>query len=276
MSLRLLDAGYDLVVHNRTPARAESAVARGAYLASSAAEVAGSVDAVLVCVTDTAAVQEVALGDQGIARCGEQGLVVVDHSTTDPMETTTISSTLGESGIHWVDAPVSGGPDAARDGSLTMMVGGDPEQIAKVSDVLDVLSARHTRMGDVGAGQLTKLVNQVIVLNGFAVLAEAIRLGEKLGIDVARLPNCLAGGFADSAMLQRIAPRMVKRQYDPPTGTVRIVVKDLDLVHQMSRRTDTPMPMSKLAAEIYRIWVAQGQEFGDPTSIMDLYDPPQI
>jgi len=173
--------------------------------------------------------------------------------------------------MGWVDAPVSGGPPAAAAGQLAIMAGGEAADVELVRRVMGLVGQRFTHMGPPGAGQLTKFVNQIIVGTGFAVLAEALAFAERAGIDAARLPEALAGGYADSPMLRHFYPRMVKRDF-VPAGYARQVLKDLDMVQAVARELKAPLPMTSQAATLYRMAVARGCGELDAISIVKLYD----
>lgn len=273
MTLRLLDEGYQVSVSGREPARVEEAVDNGAKAAESPAAVASQSDVVLLCVTDASAVSDVVFSAEGVHVSGSNEKVLVDHSTSDASTTRNMATRLAQStGMGWVDAPVSGGPEAAREGSLTIMCGGSSNHVATVEPVLQALGQRVTHMGPVGAGQVTKMVNQVLAGVTFATLAEALKLAENAGIDAARLPECLAGGYADSTMLQRIYPRMVARDFEPPAGLAAQMLKDLEMVSDLGRLTNTATPMAAQARVLYRMLAARGLGALDTSAIVKLYD----
>jgi 3-hydroxyisobutyrate dehydrogenase len=273
MSRRLLARGYAVTVYDVATEKLAPAIEAGAVAGAHPAEVAAKSDLVLLCVLDTAAVEAVVFGPNGVALSASADKLLVDHSTTAATATRELAARLkGETGMGWVDAPVSGGPPAAAEGQLTIMVGGEPEDVERASPVLADLGQRFTRMGPVGAGQATKMVNQVIVGSNFAVLAEALILAEKAGIDAAKLPECLAGGYADSALLQRLYPRMVRRAYTPPAGYARQLLKDLDMVHDLAKAVQAPTPMAAQATSLYRLLVARGLAEADAITVLKLYD----
>jgi 3-hydroxyisobutyrate dehydrogenase-like beta-hydroxyacid dehydrogenase len=211
------------------------------------------------------------LGKGGVAEVRGDGKVLVDHSTTEIDETKRFAEELKKrAGMAWVDAPVSGGPTAAAAGTLAIMAGGDAAAIKQVEPVMAKLAGRFTHMGDVGAGQVTKMINQVLVLTNYCVVAEALRLGEKCGIDVSRIPEALATGHAGSNILKDLTPRMVARDF-VPRGFARQVLKDLDMVHDLAKEMNSPTPMAAQAANLFRILVARGHSELDGSAIMKLY-----
>ena len=198
--------------------------------------------------------------------------IVVDHSTTVVENTKAMSARLKEmTGASWIDAPVSGGPEGAEEGSLAIMAGGDDMDVAKVSGVMEVLAASFTVFGPVGSGQVAKMVNQILVLNNYAVLAEALALAEAGGIDASKIPGALAAGHAGSNMLQSVFPRMIDRDF-APRGYARQILKDLDTLHDLAKTLKSPTPMSSQAAALYRILNSKGHEELDGIAILKLYD----
>jgi 3-hydroxyisobutyrate dehydrogenase-like beta-hydroxyacid dehydrogenase len=260
--------GYDIVADKVTAAQAN-----GVRPASSPAEVARESDIVIICVTSTAAVEEAVLGPGGVVEAGTADKVLVDISTTETDKTREMAARLASDGgaMKWVDAPVSGGPPAAGTVKLAIMAGGDEAAIAQVSGVMNDLAASFTHMGPVGAGQITKMINQVLVLTNYCVLAEALRLAEKGGIDAAKIPAALAPGHAGSNMLQSIYPRMLERDF-APAGYARQVLKDLDMVHDLAKALKAPTPMASQAAALFRLLVARGHGELDGIAVLKLYD----
>jgi 3-hydroxyisobutyrate dehydrogenase-like beta-hydroxyacid dehydrogenase len=172
--------------------------------------------------------------------------------------------------MGWVDAPISGGPPAAGTGELAIMVGGNDDDVIRVQPVLDTLG-HNTHMGELGTGQVTKMVNQVLVLNNFTLLAEAVTLAKNAGIDPAKVPQALKGGYADSPMFRRFFPRMIERDFDP-AGYARQILKDLDMVVDLAQQTNTPVPMSSQSTALYRVLIAKGHSELDATAILKIYD----
>jgi 3-hydroxyisobutyrate dehydrogenase len=182
------------------------------------------------------------------------GKLVVDFSSIHPDATRDIAARLkAANGMGWVDAPVSGGTKGAEEGTLAVMAGGDAADVERVRPYVLAMARRLTHMGPTGAGQTTKLCNQVIVGCAMAVLAEATRLAVNAGIDAGRLPEALTGGFADSIPLQLFVPRMVQGIHSPPLGHIATMLKDLDTVADVARRTSSPVPMATLAGQLFRL-----------------------
>lgn len=262
MARRLLNAGYELAVWNRSAGKAKDLVEAGARLAADPSSVAESASIIFVCVTDAAAVEEVVFGSSGLARVSGIDKLVVDFSSIHPDTTRDIAARLKRAnGMNWIDGPVSGGTKGAEEGTLAVMAGGDAGDIERVRPYVLAMARRLTHMGPTGAGQTTKLCNQVIVGCAMAVLAEATRFASNAGIDAGKLPEALAGGFADSIPLQLFVPRMVQGIHSPPLGHIATMLKDSDTVAEVAQATSTPVPMATLAGQIFRLGkVARGAD----------------
>ncbi len=272
MSLRLLERGWPLTVWNLEPDRVAPIVAAGAVAAASPAAVAAASDIVLLCVLDTAAVERCVFGEDGVAQAAPSGRLLIDLSTTDPAATRAMAARLRQAtGMAWIDAPVSGGPLAAREGSLTVMAGGDVRVLSEVLLVLADLAERFTLIGDVGAGQTAKIINQAIVGAGYVVMAEALALAEAAGLDAARLPECLGGGHADSTLLQKVYPQMQARAYDPPRGYARQLAKDLVAVRAFAQTLGLSLPVVEQAVARYTAY-AQDNPMADSASVARAYE----
>lgn len=273
MVLRLLDRGWTVTAWNLEPDRLPLVVGAGATAAASPAAVAASSDIVLMCVLHAAAVERCVFAPDGIAAGGRPGTVLVDHSTIEPAATRTLAARLKrESGMGWVDAPVSGGPPAAREGALTVMAGGDAADIAAAMPVVRDLAGNFTHMGDCGSGQTVKAINQAIVGTGYVLMAEALALAEAAGIDAARLPACLAGGYADSSLLQKLYPRMAARDFDPPTAYARQLLKDMVALGGFAQALGLDLPVVRAATKQYARFVGAGNELAESAAIIRLYE----
>jgi 3-hydroxyisobutyrate dehydrogenase len=252
MTLRLLAAGHEVAVWNRSPEKLAPVLAKGAQRADSPAGVARAADIVMMCVTDQHAAERVLFGADGVIRSASPQKLVVDFSSIAPASARAFAARLEEKGMGLVDAPVSGGVAGAEQGTLAIMAGGRAEHIERVRPVVMHLAARFTRMGDSGAGQATKLCNQAIVGSLLAVIAEAIRLAEAAGVDSKMLPEALKGGFADSLPLQIFGARMAARSFDPPLAAAATMLKDLQNAAAVAGEKGVWMPMVERALELYR------------------------
>ncbi|MEN5064097.1 NAD(P)-dependent oxidoreductase [Achromobacter aegrifaciens] len=250
MTRRLLAAGHEVAVWNRSSAKLGSLVAAGAVAKATPQALGESVDIALLCLGDGKAVVDVVFGAHGLAQAATPPACLIDHSTLSPALTRALAQrwTAATGGV-WIDAPVSGGTDGAENGKLAIMAGGPADTIEAVTPVMRAYAARVTRMGEVGAGQTTKLANQAIVATTLAGLAEAFVLAKRSGIDTAALPSALQGGWADSVLLQTLWPRMV----NPPeqaTGTVRVLLKDLDAIAELAEASAT---IQRVLPEVQRL-----------------------
>jgi 3-hydroxyisobutyrate dehydrogenase len=254
MTRRLLKAGYQVTVWNRSEAKLSPLVEAGASRATTPRGLLDGSDIVFMCVTDANAVEEVIFGPEGISAASGAGKLVVDFSSIHPDAARDLAARLkAANGASWIDAPVSGGTKGAEEGTLAVMAGGDGGDIERVRPYVLAMARRFTHMGAIGAGQTAKLCNQVIVGCAMAVLAEATRLAVNAGIDANRLPEALAGGFADSIPLQLFVPRMVQGIHSPPLGHIATMLKDLDTVADVAQATSTPVPMATLAGQLFRL-----------------------
>jgi 3-hydroxyisobutyrate dehydrogenase len=270
MTLRLLAAGYKTAVWNRSKDKLAPVTAKGAIAKDSPAEVARFADIVMMCVTDQKSVKEVLFGSGGVAEGGSQGKIVIDFSSIAPAAARECATKLAAQGIGYIDAPVSGGTVGAEQGTLAIMAGGKAEHVEFVRPLVAELSSRFTRMGESGAGQVTKLANQVIVASLFPVIAEALRLAEGAGVDAKKIPEALSGGFADSKPLQVFGPRMASRTYEPALGTVNIMLKDLLNAVAVAEEAGVPLPMARAAVARFQLLVAQGKGEVEPSAFIDL------
>ncbi|AQT08065.1 3-hydroxyisobutyrate dehydrogenase [Pseudomonas sp. Eqa60] len=275
MCRRLLAAGYPLTVWNRNPEKCAPLVAAGARQVATPAQLCADADLMLMCLANTEVVREVVFGPQGIAQGARAGQLLLDLSSLEPTATREMAAELAASrGVAWVDAPVSGGTPGAEAGSLAIMVGGEATDVERVRPVLLTLGQRVTHMGAVGAGQVTKACNQMIVACNALVIAEVVALAERSGVDARLIAEALAGGFADSKPLQILAPQMAESRFEPVKWHVRTLLKDLDGAVKFSREQGSATPISGLAAQLMRLHGGQGYLEKDPATLVRLYRDP--
>jgi 3-hydroxyisobutyrate dehydrogenase-like beta-hydroxyacid dehydrogenase len=272
MTRRLLERGYAVTVCDIVAARTDAARAAGATVVATPAEAVRDTDIMLLCLPTTDAVEQVAFGEHGVASELRAPQLVVDFSTVKVDKGRAFAAKLREkTGCGWIDAPVSGGPPACAAGTLTVMAGGDAAEIERVRPLMADIAGQFTPMGPSGAGLTAKMINQLIVGCSYAVLAEAVVLAEAAGIDAARIPECLAGGYADSSMLQKVYPRIVKRDF-APQGYARQLLKDLEMLNEFAGGLKSPLPMTGQALSLYRMLIHLGYAEFDTAAVFKLYE----
>lgn len=272
MVKRLVSLGYPVRAYDILARQTAAAAEAGAEPASSPAEAAKGAELVLLNLPTTEAVEQAVFGEEGVASAVRAPQLVIDFSTIKVEKAKAFAHRLREAtGAGWIDAPVSGGPPASGSGTLTVMAGGDAAELERGRPLLADVSARVTHMGPSGAGLAAKMLNQLIVGCGHAILAEAVVLAEAAGIDATRLPECLAGGLADSALLQRFYPRMVRREF-APQGYVRQLLKDLEMVNEFAGALKAPTPMTGEALSLYRMLAHLGHAELDTVAVLKLYE----
>jgi 2-hydroxy-3-oxopropionate reductase len=278
MTTRLLAQGHRVAVWNRTPEKTEGWAARGAQPVATPRDMVSEAQTVFLCVSDTDAVEAVVFGRDGLlgadaTAAGPARLRrIVDHSSIAPAATRRFAERAAGRGVGWVDAPVSGGVPGAEAGTLAVMAGGAIDDIEAVAPVLGAYAARVTRMGEVGAGQTTKLCNQAIVCATVQAIAEAVGLARRAGIDAARLPEALAGGWADSVLLRTFVPRMTETGH-APLGTLKTFQKDIDMVADTARETGAVMPVAGTVQQVLRLGAALGLSNADLSAFVDIVLP---
>ncbi|MBF4556216.1 NAD(P)-dependent oxidoreductase [Pseudomonas sp. p50] len=275
MCRRLLAAGYPLTVWNRNRAKCAPLVEAGARQVATPAELCQHADVVMLCLANTAVVREVVFGVAGVAEGAKNGQLLVDFSSLEPTATREMATALAEKcAMGWLDAPVSGGVVGAEAGSLAIMVGGDAAELERVKPVMLHLGQRVTHMGAVGAGQVTKACNQMIVACNALVIAEVVALAERSGVDTSLIAEALAGGFADSKPLQILAPQMADSRFEPVKWHVRTLLKDLDTAVKFSHQQGSATPISGLAAQLMRLHGSKGFLEKDPSTLVQMYREP--
>lgn len=271
---RLVATGTPLTVFDLDAEKVAALVALGAQSAASAALAATGAKAVILSLNAPRIVRAAVFGPGGVAEGAAKGTLVIDMSSIDPEATKALAAEAAERGLRWVDSPLSGGIPKAATGELTLMQGGAPEDVAEAQAVLAQVASNQTRMGGPGAGQTTKLINQVLCGLGFLAVAEATALAEAAGVDAMMIPKALAGGRADSAILQEYMPRMAARDYRR-TGRIDNMIKDLNGAADLARLTHTSMPLTALCAEVHRMLTAAGLGGEDQAALMEFFKGPR-
>ena len=259
MSKNLIKAGHEVVVWNRTASRMDDVADSGADRARSASEAASLSEATITMVSDSADVEEVVLGKDGVIEGAKAGSVVIDMSTISPSVTRQVAAALKDKGVHMLDAPVSGGDTGARAGALSIMVGGDKAVFDKWAPVFDVLGQQITYCGPNGMGQVTKLANQIVGLGNLAALCEGLVFAVKAGGDLNACLKAFGGGAAGSWMVENQGPRILAGDF-APGFMVDLAQKDLRLVLESAAEMDLSLFTTPLVSQIYRS--AQGAGSG--------------
>ena len=273
MAIRLVRAGFRMKVWNRSREKAQALKPAGAIVCTSPAEAAADASFVCLCLTDAAAVEDVLFGQAALADALSDKSVVIDFSTIGVTSAEKLASrVMDRSGATWLDCPVSGGVAGAKAGSLVIFAGGEPAVLERATPLLNQLSARVTRMGGVGSGQAAKLCNQLIVTVNLIAIAEAISLGEALGVDVAQLPAALEGGFADSIPLRIFGPRMAALDDPGPiVGTIHTMQKDIEAILNEARDSRATVTLLEYVDSLYRRLLDAGLGSEDLPALMRLY-----
>lgn len=251
MVLNLLKNGIDVCVWNRTASKADEMVAAGATVATSPADIAAKSDLIFVCVSDTADVEAVVLGENGVIHAAKEGSLVIDHSTISPQATREIAAQLNAKGIHMLDAPISGGSEGAAKGTLSIMIGGDAEQIERVRPHLEAMGKTITHVGEQGAGQSVKLVNQILVAGTMVSMGEAMLFAQASGLDLQKTLEAVSGGAAGSWTLTNRGPQVAVRDWRPGFS-IDLQQKDLRLVLEAADQVGVPALATSLSFNLYR------------------------
>lgn len=257
MALNLLAAGYPLTVRSSNENTLREFASRGAAIVESPAKVAKGADVVITMLPGSPEVEEVSLGPGGIIEGGRPGFIHIDTSSIDPITTLKIAGAYSEKGISMVDAPVSGGQEKAQSGTLSIMAGGDEAAFDRCRDILQAMGGDVVHVGDSGAGQMTKLVNQSIVAVNMAIVGEALCLGKKAGVDPRKIFAAIRGGLAGSQCMTDKAPRMFSGDYTPG-GKMFLHVKDLQNVMAAAREYDVRMPLTQAVMDMMMDVVRDG------------------
>lgn len=266
MAANLLKAGFEVTVHNRSRKREEPLKAAGAAGADSPAQAAENAEIIIICVSDTPVVEAVVLGDSGIIKGAKPGSLVVDMSTISPQATREIGAVLAGKGVAMLDAPVSGGSEGAEKGTLTIMVGGEAEDVKRAQPVLQAMGKAITHVGPLGSGQVTKAINQVVIAGTYLGVAEGMALGLKAGLDMDKVLAAIKGGAAASWILEFRAQNMVKNEY--PLGfRLRLHEKDLHIALEAARELGLNLPVSALVDQIEIGLMAQGHGDEDVSAV---------
>jgi 2-hydroxy-3-oxopropionate reductase len=267
MARNLLKAGYEVTVFDIMGDVVEEVVGDGATAASSCAEVAASTDKIITMVPDSADSEKAILGPGGVLEGAKPGSVVIDMSSIAPLVSQKIAARCAEKGVEMLDAPVSGGEPGAINATLAIMVGGKQEVFDQNFDLLKTMGANVVLTGDIGAGGVTKLANQIIVAANIAGLSEALVLAQKAGVDPERVVNAIRGGLAGSAIMETKAPMMLSRNFKAGFR-VRLHQKDLRNVLQTAQELSVPLPVTSLLQQVLGALMNEGESESDHSAIL--------
>ena len=271
MALHLIGAGHALAVFARREDAMQPLVEAGAVACATPAAVAEQSDITFTMVTGTADVEQVVLGDDGLIHGARAGTLVIDMSTIDPSATRDISRTLAESGVDMLDAPVSGGPQGARDASLTIMVGGPERAVERARPLFDVLGGSFTHMGEAGAGQTTKACNQLAILVTAQGVAEALTLARCSGLDPERVRQVLMGGLASSRVMDLFGTRMASRDFSAGIES-RLYYKDLDIALDLGRARGAALPGAALTMQFINALIGAHRDRDDLSALITVIE----
>lgn len=272
IATRLIETGHVVTVFDLDPDKVQILVRKGAIAAVSIADAVSRSIYVILSLNHADVVRNAVFGTNGVTAAASAGRLLIDMSSIDPVETVQMAAKLAEeTGMKWVDCPLSGGAPGALAGRLTVMAGGDKADFERARTIMAHLCANYTLMGPNGAGQTTKLINQLFCAILFQGIAEAVKLAEAGGVSPALIPAALAGGRADSNLLQEFLAKFAARDYTP-TGRIENMLKDLEALQAFAMKTRTPLPMTGQVVEIHRLLCAAGLGSRDSAEMMRLLD----
>ncbi len=272
MARNLKRAGADVVVHNRSQAPMEELAAEGMRVAATPAETAMRSDTVITMLTDTPALEKVIAGKSGILEAAGPDTLVIDMSTAKMLATKDLAARIKKCGGAYVDAPVSGGTMGAKQGTMSIMVGGDESALARAMPILKVLGGKITHVGGIGAGQVVKAANQVIVGLTICAVAEALVLAKHAGVDPAKVRKALGGGFADSKILEVHGQRMIEDSFLPGARST-VQRKDMDQALELAATLGIELPATSLSRDLYDNLIAMGHGDLDHAALIKAIDP---
>jgi 2-hydroxy-3-oxopropionate reductase len=267
----ILKAGFPLVVHNRSQTAVTELCAEGAVSANTPAEVAAQVDVVFTNLPDTPDVEKVVLGEHGIIEGAHKGLIFVDNSTIQPAAARRLAAVLAEKGVESLDAPVSGGDIGAKNGTLTIMVGGSAEALEIVRPVFNAMGKSITLIGAAGAGQIAKGANQIMVAAQMVAMGELLMFAQKAGADPVKVVEAIRGGAAQCWTLDVKPPRLFSGNRQPGFKA-RMQAKDMNIVLETAREYGIPVPSAALDAQLFNSMVQQGWGDLDNSAVLQIFE----
>ncbi len=271
MAKNLLKAGHKLVAYDVASAPLKEVVAAGAEEGKSPADVASKTDVIITMLPNSPHVKEVLLGKDGVIEAAKKGSLVVDMSSIAPLAAREVAAALARKGIDMLDAPVSGGEPKAMDGTLAIMVGGRQEVFDKAKDILLKMGSSAVLCGDIGAGNVTKLANQVVVALNIAAMSEAYVLATKAGVDPEKVFNAIKGGLAGSTVLNAKSPMVLEGNYKPGFR-IELHIKDLQNALDTAHEIGVPIPLTGQVMEIMQALKVDGKQKDDHGGVIQFYE----
>lgn len=272
IATRLLECGAKVTIFDLDDVKVAALVAKGAHAATGIAAATSATDFVILSLNHANIVRSVVFGNDGVSSAGNASKLLIDMSSIDPKDTADMARQLrNQTGMAWVDCPLSGGVPGALGGRLTIMAGGSSEDFERARTVMRHLATNYTLMGPNGAGQTVKLINQLFCAVQFQAVAEAIKLAEAGGVDASAIPAALKGGRADSAIMQEFMAKFARRDYTP-TGRIDNMMKDLTSLQDFAQATNTPIPMGSTLVDIHKRLVDAGLGAKDSAEMMRFLD----
>ena len=272
MADNLLEKGADLTVFTRTPSKIEAMIDRGAAGATSVADLTRMVDVVLVCLPDVKTSRDLLLGEDGVFATCRPGQVVVDHSTVDIATSRACAESAEAKGAHFLDAPISGGPGGAADGTLSIMVGGNVDAFETAHEFFNKMGANVKLMGASGAGTAMKLINQLLVGVHTVAAAEAFALANSAGVDIQTAADLLAVSWGGSTMVERSAPITAAREFPDSAAPVRNLDKDLGIIKSLAADEGLSLEMSLKSQEMFQHMMSQGKNDYDISGVLEVIE----
>ena len=271
MAKNLIKAGHELVVSNRSQGAVKELEECGAKGVATGAEVAAECEVIITMLPNSPNVRQAALGENGIVSAARAGSILIDMSSIDPVESKSIGEELARHGVDMMDAPVSGGEPKAIDGTLSVMVGGKKESFDKYSELIKAMASSVVYVGDLGAGNVAKLANQIVVAVNIAAVSEALTLAKKAGADPQLVYQAIRGGLAGSTVMDAKVPMMLDRNFNPGFR-IDLHIKDLNNALNAAHSVSSPVPLTGQLMEIMQSLKADGCEKNDHSAIVKYYE----
>jgi len=271
MAGNLLKKGYSLTVYDIVPERVNEAVAAGAKAGSSSKDVAEKSEIVITMLPNSPDVKDAVLGKNGVLEGAKPGTILIDMSSIAPLASKEVAERAKEKGVVMLDAPVSGGEPKAKDGTLAIMVGGPQETFDEVKDILGIMGASVTLVGEIGSGNMTKLANQIIVALNIAAMSEAMVLAAKAGVNAEKVFQAIRGGLAGSTVLNAKMPLVLEGNFKPGFR-IELHIKDLANALDTAHEVGVPVPLSSAVMEVMQALKVDGKGSDDHGGIIQFYE----